>query len=862
MHTVDKSLTTEAHDRKFRAIVAVVPEAGVFYCHRERRKACVGVLNSLVPMDINWLRLAKNGCASKRFAANGYVTRLWGGDADCVWKWKIHRRSPALNIPALPHVPLSIRSLESSREIAVYHLRQCADEDSPRLPPDFIAGADLSSTHTVKELRQAYLIEYVQSPSARRGCRHYVKQRLHRVIDPETVLVIDAAVEGDADLHISTHIRHPKGRDKVALFRDSIVQVRHLPALGEGAMSLLSDIRYHASSVRLTRGSSGVRGNHGDLGSMHPVGTRIERDKVNGPWKSRYKASSGAGEQPALAAAVQAAARLASTTCPAVLRAMQDMEDDADLVPGGGMLGDVGDGPAGGGGLGDGGFARVSHTMDVSVDLSNASHYDVNDASQSFSIWTEDFPNTTLNWYFVLPNVYGKKSPNGRTYNGVAIKLTHGTLISWDGRLIRHCTSVMQRRLGGHVYGTFFGAKSAVVHYGVHRAMTSERQRSAYLESHDFEKDDGGKVGRVVDVVPVPESKIIVDKDDLGLDGSLCSLDSLSDGWIGRLGDDLGLSDDESSVDEGIPIGDAAIEGDISDCGLWDEPEVATWKIPRRRAASGSEDGSDGNHESLLSPRPSGECGGRLAPDVIAPRMGGSCVAVEELCIDGGNMTSLRDALRFVCSGGPHRAVMDARECEHPNQAHQGNRPKLRPFCPYLRGPMTGDEVKIRVYYPYFRVRSGEVGSLWDVVHPRSVSAFHLLCASHVLVPCPHLQFHFEELWKLLLPEFTTLRNGVEWIGDVPWYYIRVVTCRTKYPHILSCGAMYDTWVHVQPRDWDGFLRAIRGNVMVGVDGDCEADARMVAIESLTPATYLGGGSIYFPSEGLRDIFARKFEPA
>ena len=278
MHTVDESLTTEAHNGKFRAIVVVVPEAGVFYCHRERRKVCVGVPNSLVPRDINWRRLPKNGCASKRFAANGYITRLWGGNADCVWKWKIHCQSPALNIPAaLPRVPLSICSLESSRGIAVYHLRQCADEDSPRLPPDFIAAADLSSTHTVEELRRAYLMGYVQSPSARRGCRHYVKQHLHRVIDLETVLVIDA---------------------------------------------------------------------------------------------------------------------------------------------------------------------------DVSVDLSNASHYDVNDASQSFSIWTEDFPNTTLNWYLVLPNVYGTKSHNGRNYNGVAIKLTHGTLISWDGRLIRHCTSVMQRREG------------------------------------------------------------------------------------------------------------------------------------------------------------------------------------------------------------------------------------------------------------------------------------------------------------------------------------------------------------------------------------------------------------------------------
>ena len=104
------------------------------------------------------------------------------------------------------------------------------------------------------------------------------------------------------------------------------------------------------------------------------------------------------------------------------------------------------------------------------------------------------------------------------------------------------------------------------------------------------------------------------------------------------------------------------------------------------------------------------------------------------------------------------------------------------------------------------------------------------------------------------------LRNGLEWIGDVPRYNIRVVTCRTNYPHIPLCGAMYNTWVHIQARDWDGFLRAIRGKVMVGVVGDCEADARMVAIKSLTPATYLGGGSIYFLSECLQDILARKFE--
>jgi hypothetical protein len=35
-------------------------------------------------------------------------------------------------------------------------------------------------------------------------------------------------------------------------------------------------------------------------------------------------------------------------------------------------------------------FCFSGHTMDSSVNLANASHFDVNDASQGFSVWTED----------------------------------------------------------------------------------------------------------------------------------------------------------------------------------------------------------------------------------------------------------------------------------------------------------------------------------------------------------------------------------------------------------------------------------------------------------------------------------------
>ncbi|KAI2493272.1 hypothetical protein MHU86_21269 [Fragilaria crotonensis] len=81
MKITDVGLKDLKHDTRFRALVAVLPEAGVFYCHRERRKEYVGVANTHVPMDINWLRIVKNGSRDSCFASGGYVKRLWDGDA-------------------------------------------------------------------------------------------------------------------------------------------------------------------------------------------------------------------------------------------------------------------------------------------------------------------------------------------------------------------------------------------------------------------------------------------------------------------------------------------------------------------------------------------------------------------------------------------------------------------------------------------------------------------------------------------------------------------------------------------------------------------------------------------------------------
>ena len=98
--------------------------------------------------------------------------------------------------------------------------------------------------------------------------------------------------------------------------------------------------------------------------------------------------------------------------------------------------------------------------------LGNAAHDDVHDASQGFSVWMEDIPGTATNWYFLMPNVHGVNN-DGTHYNGIAIKLRHGTAISWDGRVVRHCTAVPCPGVSNHVYGTFTAAKERIVWCGL-----------------------------------------------------------------------------------------------------------------------------------------------------------------------------------------------------------------------------------------------------------------------------------------------------------------------------------------------------------------------------------------------------------
>jgi hypothetical protein len=433
-------------DGFYRACIVVLPHAGVFYCHRERRSLSTGVLNSHVPMDINWLRVQRES-GGNCFGNGSYVSRLANAADKCsIWKWSIRRS--AMNLLPFPDAIMGLRPRSLMRYI--HHTRQLTDEEGPGLPPDYIVGEKDELLDADQKTRtETFQDAFSRSRSAKLGGRHYAPGFLHRgeKIDPSTTWIIDPKQFGELDLECDVTIL-PTTDGQLPFHRSSVVQIRYLPHIvGSGCEELLTDINRHCQLVRGEKGGTGARAGNGDLGAMHPIGSRIDKSWNHVP----YVTSSSEKAAPVLLKAVRAASILASVTIPGALRVMQDFENDSGMRHVPGM---------------DGGKCRVTHSMDLSINLANSSHYDVNDASQGFTIWTEDHPCTTEDWYFVLPNMKGKFPGTDREYNGIAIKLSDGVLIGWDGRLIRHGTSMVGSRVG-NIYGTFFAPKTRIIQYGM-----------------------------------------------------------------------------------------------------------------------------------------------------------------------------------------------------------------------------------------------------------------------------------------------------------------------------------------------------------------------------------------------------------
>jgi len=448
-------------DYKYRTLIAFLPGAGIFYCARERRRSDVGCDKTHNQLDMSWLRMCANS-GQYVFDSDGYVKNLsreYNDDTPLRTRWiSAWRVSTSVVLPSVLGAP---------QQRLVYAARQCSDADGPRMPADIVGGNDIGAWPTA-DRAQVYNEHLASASSAKVGGRHYAPSCLHLRIPPDC-LVIDGINHPHVDIVVDVApIGNCRSRKSVVMVRNLLSPTLEPTYIGEGGKPYffgdLQVITLHNSLVRMAVPVGAARSSKGDVGAMHPIGTRVMHD---GMTISEYSTTSKVSFC-LVKAFVAALATIGKIVFPDVLSVIQDTEGDANATPCAAMAGDV---------L----HNRVGCTIDMSVNLANASHFDVNDASQGFSVWTEDIPGMASDWYFVMPNLHGVK-PDGSKFNGVAIKLRHGTAISWDGRTIRHCTSLSRPDGPGtnvagqsvktvnHVYGTFTAAKERIVQAGRKRA--------------------------------------------------------------------------------------------------------------------------------------------------------------------------------------------------------------------------------------------------------------------------------------------------------------------------------------------------------------------------------------------------------
>jgi len=82
----------------------------------------------------------------------------------------------------------------------------------------------------------------------------------------------------------------------------------------------------------------------------------------------------------------------------------------------------------------------LTKSMKVIFNLANPAHYNIWDLGAGMAMWMETNETQKTDVYFVFPNVIVKDGDISQS--GVLIKLCDGCMISWDGSLLHHCTSV------------------------------------------------------------------------------------------------------------------------------------------------------------------------------------------------------------------------------------------------------------------------------------------------------------------------------------------------------------------------------------------------------------------------------------
>lgn len=300
----------------------------------------------------------------------------------------------------------------SKPQVTTLQAVQIADSDDiPNLlPPDVLPGVTYDMP--LDEAKSLSSFQKKEPPSNKRK-RGFVFGALYRNLFPG-YYEVDHLLMGDVDLVVKL----------LDTGHTTVIKVRS--ALDES--SLLRWIVELGESMPKT---GSCRKGVGDVGTMYALGYRSKTDHVY------YKQTKDSRTAKAMTEVCNRVTPFMRKHYPDILDGIQkeDKKRAGHVTP----LTEMGgkDGPGG--------------TISLSRNLGNSSHFDYADKSMSFAIWAELKKGLADNWYMIYPNM----SINGSA--GVVVKLRHGVAISWDGTLIRHCTSVTEVGADNNVYGCMFG---------------------------------------------------------------------------------------------------------------------------------------------------------------------------------------------------------------------------------------------------------------------------------------------------------------------------------------------------------------------------------------------------------------------
>jgi hypothetical protein len=502
------------NDYKYRAAVAIVNEASLFYCHmtdKEQTHAYPPARgNVLVPLGISWLRLiAPRGNTTpvdNLFAAGAYVRRL-------------HKGGRPLSEPRSHSSAWLFTIFTSAERVPLKTLCawQCPDLYGCRWPPDtfpkYPRNRENLKDNSKKARRSLYLQLLYESKTHKAGCRWHVPGALYTELS-ENALMISPRSTGAHDIVVRIQksdietlgCKSTKRRD-LSVVCESIVSVRYLDPRHDNEIgSALDALTRHGETLRLQKAPCVRDKDKEEFGKMFAVGARV--NPARNDCLSLYAANRKVRRQ--LPDAVAAMSILGMKAFPQVLTPIQGYERAAGCATPSCMQkvtcyanNAVKDRNTT---LGKKNPEIVQSelqknivglTLDVSLNLHNSAHYDVHDASVGFAVWTETCPRDALGWYFVIPNVYGKHPDRPQsTFEGIAIELHHGVAISWDGRRIKHCTAAGKRHLNNNIYGTFCASKSSLVKQGlsgkantIYDSDKEEKHNDVYVPTRDASSD-------------------------------------------------------------------------------------------------------------------------------------------------------------------------------------------------------------------------------------------------------------------------------------------------------------------------------------------------------------------------------------